>query len=66
VRTCRNLLVTGDDSIIGLDIIQYVFDEVGFTRRITNTDKRTYAGNTESLDYFAAESMLDRLICGII
>ena len=46
----ENLLVTGGCGFIGSNFIRYLFKESGFTGRIINVDKLTYAGNLESLE----------------
>ncbi len=45
----HNLLVTGGCGFIGANFIRYLLDETGFTGRIVNVDKLTYAANPLSL-----------------
>ena len=45
----KNLMVTGGCGFIGVNFIRYVLEESGFTGRIINVDKLTYAGNPLSL-----------------
>ncbi len=45
----ENLLVTGGCGFIGSNFIRYLLKESGFTGRLINVDKLTYAGNPESL-----------------
>jgi dTDP-glucose 4,6-dehydratase len=45
----KNLMVTGGCGFIGGNFIRYVLTETGFSGRIINVDKLTYAGNPESL-----------------
>ncbi len=45
----KNLLVTGGCGFIGSNFIKYLFESIGFTGRIINVDKLTYAGNPENL-----------------
>ncbi len=49
----NNILVTGGCGFIGSNFIRYVLEESGFTGRIVNVDKLTYAGNPESLEDIA-------------
>lgn len=51
-----NLLVTGGCGFIGVNFIRYVLRESGFTGRVINVDKLTYAGNPLSLADVAAEA----------
>ena len=46
----KNLLVTGGCGFIGSNFIRYLLMETGFTGRIINVDKLTYAGNPDNLD----------------
>jgi dTDP-glucose 4,6-dehydratase len=41
----KNILVTGGCGFIGANFIQYLLEETGFTGRIINVDKLTYAGS---------------------
>ena len=50
----KNLLVTGGCGFIGCNFIHYLLDEAGYSGRIINVDKLTYAGNPESLADVAA------------
>jgi dTDP-glucose 4,6-dehydratase len=45
----NNLMVTGGCGFIGSNFIRYLLGETGFTGRIINVDKLTYAGNPENL-----------------
>jgi dTDP-glucose 4,6-dehydratase len=45
----NNLMVTGGCGFIGSNFIRYALGETGFTGRIINVDKLTYAGNPENL-----------------
>jgi dTDP-glucose 4,6-dehydratase len=45
----RNLLITGGSGFIGVNAIRYLLAEPGFSGRIVNVDKLTYAGNPLSL-----------------
>lgn len=45
----ENLLVTGGSGFIGTNFIRYMFYDTGFSGRIVNVDKLTYAGNPENL-----------------
>jgi len=45
----RNMLVTGGCGFIGANFVRYLLKESGFTGRIINVDKLTYAGNPENL-----------------
>ena len=44
-----NILVTGGCGFIGSNFIRYLLAEPGFSGRVVNIDKLTYAGNPESL-----------------
>jgi dTDP-glucose 4,6-dehydratase len=48
-RALRSLLVTGGAGFIGSSFIRAAFRDAGFTGRIVNLDKLTYAGNVENL-----------------
>jgi len=54
MHTPRNVLVTGGAGFIGSNFIRYVFEKGGFTGKIVNFDKLTYAGNPHSLADVAA------------
>ena len=45
----KNMLVTGGCGFIGANFVRYLLKESGFTGRIVNVDKLTYAGNPENL-----------------
>lgn len=45
----KNLLVTGGCGFIGSNFIRYLIGDSGFSGRILNVDKLTYAGNPENL-----------------
>ena len=45
----KNLMVTGGCGFIGANFIRYLMEESGFTGRVINVDKLTYAGNPASL-----------------
>ena len=45
----KNMLVTGGCGFIGANFIHYLLKESGFTGRVINMDKLTYAGNPENL-----------------
>lgn len=45
----ENLLVTGGCGFIGSNFIRYILREAGFSGRLINVDKLTYAGNPENL-----------------
>jgi len=57
----KNLMVTGGCGFIGGNFIRYVLTETGFSGRIINVDKLTYAGNPESLAD-VAEQFPDRYV----
>ena len=44
-----NILVTGGAGFIGSNFIHYIFKKSGFTGKLINIDKLTYAGNLENL-----------------
>lgn len=50
-----NVLVTGGAGFIGSNFIRYVLRRTGFSGRIINLDKLTYAGNPLSLEDIAGE-----------
>lgn len=50
MRTLKNIFVTGGAGFIGVNFIQHLFGQEGFTGKIINLDKLTYAGNAFSLD----------------
>jgi len=45
----KNILVTGGCGFIGTNFIRYLLLEAGFTGKIINADKLTYAGNPQNL-----------------
>ena len=45
----KNILVTGGAGFIGANFIHFLFSESGFSGRVVNVDKLTYAGNLENL-----------------
>lgn len=45
----KTILVTGGAGFIGSNFIRYVFGKAGFSGRVVNLDKLTYAGNPENL-----------------
>lgn len=49
MKKYNNILVTGGAGFIGSNFIRYVFEKTGFTGKIVNLDKLTYAGNPENL-----------------
>ena len=49
MKKYNNILVTGGAGFIGSNFIRYVFAKTGFTGKIVNLDKLTYAGNPENL-----------------
>jgi dTDP-glucose 4,6-dehydratase len=53
-RSLRTLLVTGGAGFIGTNFIRWIFEQKGFTGRIVNLDKLTYAGNPANLADLAA------------
>ena len=50
----RNMMVTGGCGFIGSNFIHYILKESGFTGRVINVDKLTYAGNPENLSDISA------------
>ena len=46
----KTILVTGGAGFIGSNFIRYVLEETGFSGKIVNLDKLTYAGNLENLE----------------
>jgi dTDP-glucose 4,6-dehydratase len=50
----QNILVTGGCGFIGSNFVRFLLDEAGFTGRVVNFDKLTYAANPESLADIAA------------
>ncbi|HNW44019.1 MAG TPA: dTDP-glucose 4,6-dehydratase [Elusimicrobiales bacterium] len=44
------ILVTGGAGFIGSNFIRYVLEKTGFSGRLVNLDKLTYAGNPENLE----------------
>jgi dTDP-glucose 4,6-dehydratase len=50
MRKLQNILVTGGAGFIGSHFIRYALKEAGFSGRVINFDKLTYAGNLESLE----------------
>jgi dTDP-glucose 4,6-dehydratase len=48
-RSLKNILVTGGAGFIGANFIHYLFRLPGFSGRIVNMDKLTYAGNPGSI-----------------
>ena len=48
-RHFDNLMVTGGSGFIGANFIRYLLTDAGFTGRIVNVDKLTYAGNPDNL-----------------
>jgi len=54
MHTPRNVMVTGGAGFIGSNFIRHVFEKGGFTGKIVNFDKLTYAGNPHSLADVAA------------
>ncbi|MFP4474646.1 MAG: dTDP-glucose 4,6-dehydratase [Desulfatibacillaceae bacterium] len=57
----KNLLVTGGCGFIGANFVRYVLGESGFSGRLVNVDKLTYAGNPNNLDG-VAETYGDRYV----
>ena len=51
----QNILVTGGCGFIGSNFIRYLLTESGFSGRVVNIDKLTYAGNPESLTDIEAQ-----------
>ncbi len=49
MRKITNILVTGGAGFIGSNFIHSIFKNSGFTGKIINFDKLTYAGNLENL-----------------
>jgi dTDP-glucose 4,6-dehydratase len=50
IREFKNILVTGGSGFIGSNFIHYLFNSSsGFSGRIVNLDKLTYAGNPDNL-----------------
>jgi len=45
----QNILVTGGFGFIGSNFIRHLLNDAGFSGRVVNIDKLTYAGNPESL-----------------
>jgi dTDP-glucose 4,6-dehydratase len=45
----NNILVTGGCGFIGSNFIRYLLSESGFSGRVINVDRLTYAGNPENL-----------------
>ena len=45
----KNILVTGGCGFIGSNFIRYLLSEPGFSGRVINVDRLTYAGNPENL-----------------
>ncbi len=45
----KTILVTGGAGFIGSNFIRFVFEKTGFTGRLVNLDKLTYAGNPDNL-----------------
>jgi len=52
-RTFKSLMVTGGCGFIGSNFIRYLLTEAGFSGKIINVDKLTYAGNPLSLNDIA-------------
>ncbi len=48
-KNMKNMLVTGGCGFIGANFVRYLLKESGFTGRVVNVDKLTYAGNPENL-----------------
>lgn len=57
----KNVMVTGGCGFIGVNLIRHMFEDSGFTGRIVNVDKLTYAGNPLSLTDIA-EQYADRYV----
>ena len=51
----KNILITGGCGFIGSNFIRCLLKEPGFSGRIINVDKLTYAGNPESLEDVQAD-----------
>lgn len=51
----QTILVTGGCGFIGSNFIRYLLTESGFSGRVVNIDKLTYAGNPESLSDIQAQ-----------
>ncbi|MBM4152238.1 MAG: dTDP-glucose 4,6-dehydratase [Kiritimatiellaceae bacterium] len=51
----KNVMVTGGCGFIGSNFIRYILAEAGFSGRVINVDKLTYAGNPDSLTDVAAQ-----------
>ena len=51
----KTILVTGGCGFIGANFIRYLFEESGFSGRVVNADKLTYAGNPENLSDIAEQ-----------
>ena len=51
----KNMLITGGSGFIGSNFIRYLLVKSGFTGRVINVDKLTYAGNPESLEDVKAD-----------
>ncbi|MCF7914647.1 MAG: dTDP-glucose 4,6-dehydratase [Spirochaetaceae bacterium] len=52
-RSLQNILITGGAGFIGSNFIRFLFNEAGFTGRVVNLDKLTYAGNPLNLQDIA-------------
>ncbi len=50
MRRLNNILITGGAGFIGSNFIRYIFENTGFTGKIYNLDKLTYAGNPGNLE----------------
>ena len=48
-RSLQNILITGGAGFIGSNFIRFLCNEAGFSGRIVNFDKLTYAGNPLNL-----------------